>query len=72
MIRAVNVRTCKQLKRNNRIIIQYNDNVAVIIDQEGNVKETRIFCAIVRELRQLNFTKIVSLAPEILYEETMI
>ncbi|KAF1866207.1 hypothetical protein Lal_00024205 [Lupinus albus] len=66
VIRAVFVRTCKELKRSNCIIIHYNDNVAVIIDQEGNPKGTRIFGAIARELRQLNFTKIVSLAPEVL------
>ncbi|KAL0903059.1 hypothetical protein M5K25_028236 [Dendrobium thyrsiflorum] len=46
------------------MIIRYDDNAAVIIDQEGNPKGTRIFGAIARELRQLNFTKIVSLAPE--------
>jgi large subunit ribosomal protein L14 len=66
VIRAVIVRTCKELKRDNGIIIQYDDNAAVIIDQEGNPKGTRIFGAIARELRQLNFTKIVSLAPEVL------
>ena len=66
VIRAVIVRTCKELKRSNGIIIQYDDNAAVVIDQEGNPKGTRIFCAIARELRQLNFTKIVSLAPEVL------
>ncbi|CAL0313823.1 unnamed protein product [Lupinus luteus] len=66
VIRAVIVRTCKELKRSNGMIIHYNDNVAVIIDQEGNPKGTRIFGAIARELRQLNFTKIVSLAPEVL------
>ncbi|KAF1862511.1 hypothetical protein Lal_00014480 [Lupinus albus] len=60
VIRAVIVRTCKELKRRNGIIIHYNDNAAVIIDQEGNPKGTRIFGAITRELRQLNFTKIVS------------
>ncbi|KAG4938770.1 hypothetical protein JHK86_044911 [Glycine max] len=65
VIRAVIVRTCKELKRSNGIIIQYDDNAAVVIDQEGNPKGTRIFCAIARELRQLNFTKIVSLAPEV-------
>ncbi|XP_027339735.1 uncharacterized protein LOC113860577 [Abrus precatorius] len=64
VIRAVIVRTCKELKRSNGILIQYDDNAAVVIDQEGNPKGTRIFCAIARELRQLNFTKIVSLAPE--------
>uniref|UniRef100_A0AAU7ANH0 Large ribosomal subunit protein uL14c n=1 Tax=Triphora wagneri TaxID=2594492 RepID=A0AAU7ANH0_9ASPA len=66
VIRAVIVRTCKKLKRDNGIIIRYDDNAAVIIDKEGNPKGTRIFGAIARELRQLNFTKIVSLAPEVL------
>jgi len=66
VIRAVIVRTCKELKRSNGMIIQYDDNAAVVIDQEGNPKGTRIFGAIARELRQLNFTKIVSLAPEVL------
>ncbi|KAJ0989602.1 hypothetical protein J5N97_007958 [Dioscorea zingiberensis] len=66
VIRAVIVRTCKELKRDNGIIIRYDDNAAVVIDQEGNPKGTRVFGAIPRELRQLNFTKIVSLAPEVL------
>nr|YP_010163331.1 ribosomal protein L14 [Kotschya aeschynomenoides]QRI61123.1 ribosomal protein L14 [Kotschya aeschynomenoides] len=66
VIRAVIVRTCKERKRNNGMIIQYDDNAAVVIDEEGNPKGTRIFGAIPRELRQLNFTKIVSLAPEVL------
>nr|YP_011014338.1 ribosomal protein L14 [Eremogone kansuensis]WQA10744.1 ribosomal protein L14 [Eremogone kansuensis] len=65
VIRAVIVRTCKELKRDNGMIIRYDDNAAVIIDQEGNPKGTRVFGAITRELRQ-NFTKIVSLAPEVL------
>ncbi|KAA0063015.1 50S ribosomal protein L14 [Cucumis melo var. makuwa] len=64
VIRAVIVRTCKELKRENGMIIRYDDNAAVVIDQEGNPKGTRIFGAIARELRQLNFTKIISLAPE--------
>nr|QGA86150.1 ribosomal protein L14 [Swartzia emarginata] len=66
VIRAVIVRTCKEIKRNNGMIIQYDDNAAVVIDQEGNPKGTRIFGAIARELRQLNLTKILSLAPEVL------
>jgi len=65
VVRAVIVRTCKELKRANGMIIRYDDNAAVIIDQEGNPKGTRVFGAIARELRQ-NFTKIVSLAPEVL------
>nr|YP_009757273.1 ribosomal protein L14 [Capparis spinosa var. spinosa]QIM59091.1 ribosomal protein L14 [Capparis spinosa var. spinosa] len=66
VIRAVIVRTCKELKRNNGTIIRYDDNAAVVIDQEGNPKGTRVFGAIPRELRQFHFTKIVSLAPEVL------
>uniref|UniRef100_A0AAT9ZSD4 Large ribosomal subunit protein uL14c n=1 Tax=Phanera cardinalis TaxID=3078825 RepID=A0AAT9ZSD4_9FABA len=66
VIRAVIVRTSKELKRKNGMIIRYDDNAAVVIDQKGNPKGTRIFGAIARELRQLNFSKIVSLAPEVL------
>nr|YP_010691015.1 ribosomal protein L14 [Vatica bantamensis]WBU93116.1 ribosomal protein L14 [Vatica bantamensis] len=66
IVRAVIVRTCKELKRDNGIIIRYDDNAAVIIDQKGNPRGTRIIGAIAQELRQLNFTKIVSLAPEVL------
>nr|WAN81354.1 ribosomal protein L14 [Alepis flavida]WAP90889.1 ribosomal protein L14 [Peraxilla tetrapetala]WAP90997.1 ribosomal protein L14 [Peraxilla colensoi]WAR50596.1 ribosomal protein L14 [Trilepidea adamsii]WAP90943.1 ribosomal protein L14 [Peraxilla tetrapetala] len=66
VVRAVIVRTCKELKRENGIIIRYDDNAAVVIDPEGNPKGTRVFGGIARELRHLNFTKIVSLAPEVL------
>ncbi|KAL5645456.1 hypothetical protein ACJX0J_003714 [Zea mays] len=48
------------------IIIRYDDNAAVIIDQKGNPKGTRVFGAVAEELRELNLTKIVSLAPEVL------
>nr|YP_009673749.1 ribosomal protein L14 [Cuscuta mexicana]QDF46450.1 ribosomal protein L14 [Cuscuta mexicana] len=66
VVRALIVRTRKELKRDNGIILRYDDNAAVIIDKEGNPKGTRIFGAIPRELRKLNFNKIVSLAPEVL------
>lgn len=66
VIRAVIVRTCKELKRTDGMIIRYDDNAAVVVDQEGKPKGTRIFGAIAYELRELNFTKIVSLAPEVL------
>nr|QBK82282.1 ribosomal protein L14 [Cyrtosia septentrionalis] len=66
IIRALIVRTCQELKRDNGMIIRYDDNAAVLIDRAGNPKGTRIFGAIARELRQLNFTKIISLAPEVL------
>ncbi|KAM3287126.1 hypothetical protein P3S67_020556 [Capsicum chacoense] len=65
IVRAAIVRTCKEIKRDNEIIIRY-DNAAGVIDQEGNPKGTRIFGAIARELRELNFTKIVSSAPEVI------
>nr|YP_009501435.1 ribosomal protein L14 [Passiflora pittieri]AXB38002.1 ribosomal protein L14 [Passiflora pittieri] len=66
VIKAVIVRTCKQLKRDCGIIIQYDDNAAVVIDQKGNPKGSRIFGPIAEELRDFNFTKILSLAPEVL------
>lgn len=66
VVRAVVIRTCKELKRDNGMIIRSDDNAAVVIDQQGNPKGTRIFGSVARELRQLNFTKIVSLAPEVL------
>lgn len=66
IVRAVVVRTCKELKRKNGTIIQFDDNAAVIINQEGNPKGTRVFGPVARELREYNFTKIVSLAPEVL------
>nr|UZC36997.1 ribosomal protein L14 [Pteridophyllum racemosum] len=66
IIRAVVVRTCKEFKRDDGIIIRYDDNAAVVIDQKGNPKGTRVFGAIVRELREFRFTKIISLAPEVL------
>jgi large subunit ribosomal protein L14 len=49
---VVIVRTCKELKRDNGMIIRYDENAAVVIDQEGNPKGTRILGAIARELRQ--------------------
>nr|YP_010188974.1 ribosomal protein L14 [Ptychomnion cygnisetum]QZJ47777.1 ribosomal protein L14 [Ptychomnion cygnisetum] len=66
IVRAVVVRTCEELKRKNGTIIQFDDNAAVIINQEGNPKGTRVFGPVARELRESNFTKIVSLAPEVL------
>nr|AFA27702.1 ribosomal protein L14 [Abolboda macrostachya] len=65
VIRAVIVRTCNELKRKNGIIIRYDDNAAVVIDQKRNPKGSRVFGAIVEELRQFHFTKILSLAPEV-------
>jgi large subunit ribosomal protein L14 len=65
VVRAVIVRTRKGLRRQNGMTIRFDDNAAVIINKEGNPRGTRVFGPIARELRDLNFTKIVSLAPEV-------
>lgn len=66
IVQAVIVRTCKGLRRENGMTIRFDDNAAVIINKEGNPRGTRVFGPIARELRDRNFTKIVSLAPEVL------
>nr|YP_009634419.1 ribosomal protein L14 [Jasminum polyanthum]QBS49420.1 ribosomal protein L14 [Jasminum polyanthum] len=66
VVRAVIVRTCKELKRDCGMIIRYDDNAAIVIDQKGNPKGSRVFGAIPEELRQFGFTKILSIAPEVL------
>ena len=65
VVRAVIVRTRKGLKRENGTAIRFDDNAAVIITKENNPRGTRVFGPIARELRDKNFTKIVSLAPEV-------
>jgi large subunit ribosomal protein L14 len=65
IVRAVIVRTRKGLKRENGTVIRFDDNAAVIINKEGSPRGTRVFGPIARELRDRNFTKIVSLAPEV-------
>lgn len=66
IVRAVIVRTRKGLKRDNGMILCFDDNAAVVINTEGNPRGTRVFGPVARELREFNFTKIVSLAPEVL------
>nr|YP_009105115.1 ribosomal protein L14 [Edaphochlorella mirabilis]AIT93764.1 ribosomal protein L14 [Edaphochlorella mirabilis] len=66
IVRAVIVRTCKGLRRQNGMTIRFDDNAAVVINKEGNPRGTRVFGPVARELRDRNFTKIVSLAPEVL------
>lgn len=66
VVRAVIVRTCKGLRRENGMTIRFDDNAAVVINKEGNPRATRVFGPVARELRDKNFTKIVSLAPEVL------
>jgi large subunit ribosomal protein L14 len=66
VVRAVIVRTSKGIRRENGMMIRFDDNAAVIINKEGNPRGTRVFGPIARELRDKNFTKIVSLAPEVI------
>ena len=64
--RAVIVRTSKELRRRDGTYIRFDDNAAVIIDDNGEPKGTRIFGPVGRELREKKYMKIVSLAPEVL------
>ncbi|KPQ40482.1 MULTISPECIES: 50S ribosomal protein L14 [Cyanophyceae] len=66
IVRAVIVRTRKNLLRESGMSIRFDDNAAVIVNPEGNPRGTRVFGPVARELRERNFTKIVSLAPEVL------
>jgi large subunit ribosomal protein L14 len=67
VVRAVVVRTAKEYRREDGSYIRFDDNAAVILDTDGkNPRGTRIFGPVARELREKGFTKIVSLAPEVL------
>jgi large subunit ribosomal protein L14 len=66
VVRAVIVRTAREVRRPDGSRIRFDDNAAVILDQLRNPKGTRIFGPVARELRELGFMKIVSLAPEVL------
>lgn len=66
VVKAVVVRTVKEIRRADGSYIAFSENAAVIIDDNGNPKGTRIFGPVARELREKNFMKIVSLAPEVL------
>ena len=66
VVKAVVVRTKKEFGREDGTYIAFDENAAVIIDQGGNPRGTRIFGPVARELRDRNFMRIVSLAPEVL------
>jgi len=66
VVRAVIVRTTREIHRPDGSHIKFDDNAAVILDQQKNPKGTRIFGPVARELREMGFMKIVSLAPEVL------
>jgi large subunit ribosomal protein L14 len=66
IVRAVIVRTKKNVRRANGTSIRFDENAAVIINKENSPRGTRVFGPVARELRDGNFTKIISLAPEVL------
>ena len=66
IVNAVIVRTKQPTGRNDGTYIRFDENAAVIIDNQNNPRGTRIFGPVARELREANFMRIVSLAPEVL------
>lgn len=66
VVKAVIVRTKKEVKRQDGSYIRFDENAAVMIDNQNNPKGTRVFGPVARELRDKNFAKIISLAPEVL------
>lgn len=66
VVRAVVVRTSQEFGRSDGSKIKFDDNAAVLINPQGNPRGTRIFGPVARELRERNFMRIVSLAPETL------
>jgi large subunit ribosomal protein L14 len=66
VVRAVVVRIAKQRHRPDGSYVRFDDNAAVILDDKNNPRGTRIFGPVARELRDKNFMKIISLAPEVL------
>lgn len=63
---AVVVRTKKEVRRADGSYIRFDDNACVILNQAGEMRGTRIFGPVARELRENNYMKVVSLAPEVL------
>jgi large subunit ribosomal protein L14 len=66
VVRAVVIRTAKPHRRPDGSYIKFDENAAVILTDKNNPRGTRIFGPVARELREKNFTKIISLAPEVL------
>jgi len=66
VVRAVVVRTAAPIRRNDGSTLRFDGNAVVIIDKDKNPRGTRIFGPVARELRDQNYMKIVSLAPEVL------
>ena len=66
VVKAVIVRTKHDIRRADGSVIRFDENAAVIINKDGNPRGTRVFGPVARELRDKNFMKIVSLAPEVI------
>ena len=66
VVKAVVVRSCKGLRRNDGSYIRFDENAAVIIKEDKTPRGTRIFGPVARELREKDYMKILSLAPEVL------
>lgn len=66
VVKAVIVRTTREHRRDDGSFIRFDDNAAVVINDQMNPRGTRIFGPVARELRDRNFLKIISLAPEVL------
>ena len=66
VVKAVIVRTKRGVRREDGTYVRFDENAAVIIKEDKNPKGTRIFGPVARELREKDFTKILSLAPEVL------
>jgi large subunit ribosomal protein L14 len=65
VVQAVVVRVKQPVRRTNGMWIRFDENAAVIVQKDGNPRGTRVFGPIARELRENNYTKILSLAPEV-------
>ena len=65
VVKAVIVRTKQSLRRDDGTYVRFDRNAVVIVDNDKNPRGTRIFGAVARELRQKDFMKIISLAPEV-------
>jgi large subunit ribosomal protein L14 len=66
VVRAIVVRTTKSIRRADGMYIRFDDNAAVIVNMDNNPRGTRVFGPVAREIRDKNYSKIVSLAPEVL------
>ncbi len=65
VVRAVIVRTTRSIRRSDGSAVRFDDNAAVIVSDQMQPRGTRIFGPVARELRDKNFTRIISLAPEV-------